>query len=80
MFGVSDQAATFRSCCCDERSSLVATKGPRWGGGGGADQVIGGVVRGAGESDNRVGLEAIFPSGIPVATFGKIRVCEVSRG
>ena len=34
MFGVSDQAATFRSCCCDERSSLVATKGPRLGGGG----------------------------------------------
>ena len=79
MFGVSDQAAAFRSCCCDERSSLVATKGPRWGGGG-ADQVIGGVVRGAGESDNRVGLGAIFPSGIPVATLGKIRVCEVSRG
>ena len=67
----------FKSYCGDERSSPIATKGPCRRA---IDQDIGGVVRGAGESDNRMGSGAIFPGGILVATLGKIRVDEVSGG
>jgi len=67
----------FKSYCGDERSNPIAIKGPcrRV-----IDQGIRGVVRRVRESDNRMGLGAIFPDGILVATLGKIRVGEVFRG
>ena len=77
MLGVSNYAVAFKSYCGDERSSPIVTKGPCRGA---TDRGINGVVRGAKESYNRIGLGAIFPSGFPIATFGKIRVSEVSGG
>ena len=77
MFGVSNYTAAFKFYYSDERSNPIATKGHCKGV---TSRGIGGVVRGAGKSDNRMGSGAIFPCGIPVTTLGKIRVDEVSGG